>query len=530
MPNAIPVVHHSLSDGRQEGRLISFAVSNTPETKAAFSWACSNLFHSIDRIILIHVYDGDSLFSLQSKQNGLSVLHHYRGLCEDKGFKCEIVHAHGSTAPVIAEISKSRGCDLCVIGSRGLNAFKRAVLGSVSSRVAQLCVCPVMVIKKPRDEAGAFLQVLPRRVFFYVDPENSVDAFAWGLDKLLDPQIDEVYLLANYAFAQKKAVPLADREQVRVELETTMEKFEEQCKDKGIRSVTRLRVNSIDQVLQAAVTNSCDTLIIERNPAGRRVADGGLYAAHNAVFPVIVVNQAASDAKGRGRQPMSPTAVAISPASSLSSAPTERSKEFSSGTWRDSGSWRSKVSVKQHAQNSDCDAVPAAPCSSVLKSSASADSQHLTKSSSTISNGDCLEQSILTKSSSLEALLNNLEAVDDPCISRSRRCDADVEESLGGETSRGRNSGIEEQADALPAHSPRASAGEEEQAPQPASARRNVKEQEAEAAGNRGEKQAEEGAPVGKKQSRALARSVSTRRFSKSMSELLLSEIMVSPT
>jgi nucleotide-binding universal stress UspA family protein len=37
--------------------------------------------------------------------------------------------------------------DLVVIGSRGLSASERILLGSVSARVARCCSCPVLIIR-----------------------------------------------------------------------------------------------------------------------------------------------------------------------------------------------------------------------------------------------------------------------------------------------------------------------------------------------------------------------------------------------
>ena len=48
-----------------------------------------------------------------------------------------------------------------------------------------------------QDEAGAFLTVLPRRVFFLVeDTAESRHAFDWIVDKLLQPDIDEIFLVS----------------------------------------------------------------------------------------------------------------------------------------------------------------------------------------------------------------------------------------------------------------------------------------------------------------------------------------------
>ena len=53
----------------------------------------------------------------------------------------------GYPADVIVEQAKALQCDCIVIGSRGLSGIKKALLGSVSSQVAQTAEIPVLIVK-----------------------------------------------------------------------------------------------------------------------------------------------------------------------------------------------------------------------------------------------------------------------------------------------------------------------------------------------------------------------------------------------
>jgi nucleotide-binding universal stress UspA family protein len=53
----------------------------------------------------------------------------------------------GRPAEEITELAEELGVDLVIIGSRGLNAVKRLVVGSVSEGVASLAPCPVLVVR-----------------------------------------------------------------------------------------------------------------------------------------------------------------------------------------------------------------------------------------------------------------------------------------------------------------------------------------------------------------------------------------------
>ncbi|WP_181438620.1 universal stress protein [Paenibacillus sambharensis] len=54
---------------------------------------------------------------------------------------------HGSPSKVIIQQAAERGCDLIVVGSRGLGPIQGAMLGSVSRYVVQYAKVPVLVIK-----------------------------------------------------------------------------------------------------------------------------------------------------------------------------------------------------------------------------------------------------------------------------------------------------------------------------------------------------------------------------------------------
>ena len=52
----------------------------------------------------------------------------------------------GQPARSIVAFGKEKGCDLIVVGSRGLGAAEGFLLGSVSHKVTGLAECPVMVV------------------------------------------------------------------------------------------------------------------------------------------------------------------------------------------------------------------------------------------------------------------------------------------------------------------------------------------------------------------------------------------------
>ena len=59
----------------------------------------------------------------------------------------------GEPAAVLAQVAADCDAELIVVGSRGRGAWRSAVLGSVSSDVARLAPCPVMIVPERAAES-----------------------------------------------------------------------------------------------------------------------------------------------------------------------------------------------------------------------------------------------------------------------------------------------------------------------------------------------------------------------------------------
>lgn len=53
----------------------------------------------------------------------------------------------GDPAESIIKVAETRGCDLIVMGSRGLGKLSSLLLGSKAQKVVSLAPCPVLVVK-----------------------------------------------------------------------------------------------------------------------------------------------------------------------------------------------------------------------------------------------------------------------------------------------------------------------------------------------------------------------------------------------
>ena len=64
-----------------------------------------------------------------------------------EGVAHETVFEIGSPGPVILSIAEDKGCDLIVMGSRGLGPLKGIFMGSVSSYIVSRGKYPVLIVK-----------------------------------------------------------------------------------------------------------------------------------------------------------------------------------------------------------------------------------------------------------------------------------------------------------------------------------------------------------------------------------------------
>jgi nucleotide-binding universal stress UspA family protein len=66
---------------------------------------------------------------------------------EEQGIPCDAVTLAGNVADEIVRLARERGADVIVVGTRGLGPFKAALIGSVSTAVAQRADRPVLVAR-----------------------------------------------------------------------------------------------------------------------------------------------------------------------------------------------------------------------------------------------------------------------------------------------------------------------------------------------------------------------------------------------
>jgi len=81
------------------------------------------------------------------QEEALKALKPAQDKLDQAGIRYVASHQVGNTPEIIARYIKSKGCDMVVMGSRGLGSMHGMVLGSVATKILHLVDVPVTLVK-----------------------------------------------------------------------------------------------------------------------------------------------------------------------------------------------------------------------------------------------------------------------------------------------------------------------------------------------------------------------------------------------
>jgi nucleotide-binding universal stress UspA family protein len=91
-------------------------------------------------------YPGNKKYS-EGHAHAPGVLKEAEQLLSELGVEAELVEAAGPPETALIDEARERAADVIVVGTRGLNAAKRLVLGSVSTKLVHEAPCSVFVVR-----------------------------------------------------------------------------------------------------------------------------------------------------------------------------------------------------------------------------------------------------------------------------------------------------------------------------------------------------------------------------------------------
>jgi nucleotide-binding universal stress UspA family protein len=139
-----------------EGRgVIVVGVDGSTHARRALDWALREARLRDGRCLLIHAYTlgttsaGGVAAAEEIAVTATEVLDHELAFARESGLPVEGRTVLGGAAKALLDAANEADADLLVVGSRGLGAFKGALLGSVSTASVHHATRPVVVIPAP---------------------------------------------------------------------------------------------------------------------------------------------------------------------------------------------------------------------------------------------------------------------------------------------------------------------------------------------------------------------------------------------
>lgn len=108
-------------------------------------------------VVVLNVVDVDMAFHSgihyaesveELERSGAQATAKIRDACTGLGVPAMEIIARGTPHSTILKIADEEGIDLIVMGSIGMSAIERALVGSVSDRVVRHARCPVLLVRK----------------------------------------------------------------------------------------------------------------------------------------------------------------------------------------------------------------------------------------------------------------------------------------------------------------------------------------------------------------------------------------------
>ncbi|KXJ10401.1 uncharacterized protein LOC110245499 [Exaiptasia diaphana] len=142
-------------------RIVLLPVDDSKHAMDAFDWYVKNIRHDNDKLVIVHCHEihhsvtphamdtpewSNHVGAQEEKIKALEKK--YKDKLEATHIAADIKVFGGKAGEAICEAAKVEGAHMIVMGSRGLGALRRTILGSVSDYVLHHAHKPVIIIPK----------------------------------------------------------------------------------------------------------------------------------------------------------------------------------------------------------------------------------------------------------------------------------------------------------------------------------------------------------------------------------------------
>ena len=104
------------------------------------------IIYVVDKTLKSDVFAGSEYTKILRKYAQDTILRAQR-LAKSQGIEPNVIIKEGNISEQIIQYSKKSRTDLIVVGSKGLGAVLRFMLGSVSTKIANHSLCSVLIVK-----------------------------------------------------------------------------------------------------------------------------------------------------------------------------------------------------------------------------------------------------------------------------------------------------------------------------------------------------------------------------------------------
>lgn len=156
-------------DGRSQTKCILVPFDHRENCIRAFDWYLENYGTDDQQVILLHVYNSlesvqqcasdddsdevsdmreDDLINISNaaRQQAKPMLEPFEDKCKKKKIAFKARFEFGSPGEAICQVAKDEQATCILLGNRGLGAFRRRILGSVSDHVVHHSKVPVIIV------------------------------------------------------------------------------------------------------------------------------------------------------------------------------------------------------------------------------------------------------------------------------------------------------------------------------------------------------------------------------------------------
>jgi len=168
LPEQQTVLDHAFAE-HPHARTFLLAVDDSPHSQYAYDWAVEHFIRKEDKLILVNIrkfvypqnylhpgvgaieyYEAVKVLDDASREECHNLLRKYGCDLKQRGYNVRAVAIRGEPREDIIAKAEDIKADAIIVGSRGLGAVKRTILGSTSDYIVHHSKIPVILVKKPQ--------------------------------------------------------------------------------------------------------------------------------------------------------------------------------------------------------------------------------------------------------------------------------------------------------------------------------------------------------------------------------------------